>query len=206
MVTLSNSYAAAPNARSIVALRPELRHRCGKRPTEPWKTIHIDFAGPVDGRTYLLVVDAYTKWLEVRRMTSTTAAAVIEQLRYMFATFGIPQVVVSDNGSVFLSAETKRFFKANGTEEGSRSSAGPHRSSTRWSSSPFVDKELVCKSSTTLHIIALFFAAYWIFNIRYSGKAKGTLTFLERALLGFKETKPKARCLDLLNFFEFYSK
>ncbi|XP_064470141.1 uncharacterized protein K02A2.6-like [Ornithodoros turicata] len=44
------------------------------RPTEPWKTIHIDFAGPVDGRTYLLVVDAYTKWLEVRRMTSTTAA------------------------------------------------------------------------------------------------------------------------------------
>ncbi|XP_064488368.1 uncharacterized protein K02A2.6-like [Ornithodoros turicata] len=70
------------------------------RPTEPWKTIHIDFAGPVDGRTYLLVVDAYTKLLEVMRMTSTTAAAVIEQL------------------------ETKRFFKANGVEH--RTSAPYH--------------------------------------------------------------------------------
>lgn len=39
------------------------------RPQTPWNTVHVDFAGPLLGRTYLVVVDAYTKWVEVRHVT-----------------------------------------------------------------------------------------------------------------------------------------
>ena len=33
-------------------------------PEKPWKRIHLDLAGPLDGRMYLLVVDSHSKWPE----------------------------------------------------------------------------------------------------------------------------------------------
>lgn len=47
------------------------------KPTEPWKVLRMDFAGPTSGQSFLIVVDAATKWLEVRHMVSTTARALI---------------------------------------------------------------------------------------------------------------------------------
>ncbi|KAL1419405.1 hypothetical protein MTO96_005140 [Rhipicephalus appendiculatus] len=29
------------------------------RPSKPWHTVHLDFAGPVDGSTFLVIVDAF---------------------------------------------------------------------------------------------------------------------------------------------------
>ena len=37
-------------------------------PDSPWKRIHIDFTGPFQGHTILVVVDAYSKWPEVAMM------------------------------------------------------------------------------------------------------------------------------------------
>ncbi|XP_071580115.1 uncharacterized protein [Temnothorax nylanderi] len=34
---------------------------------EPWKRLHVDFAGPFQGQIFLIIVDAYSKWTEVRR-------------------------------------------------------------------------------------------------------------------------------------------
>ena len=34
-------------------------------PEEPWQRVHIDFAGPLEGHMYLIVVDAHSKWPEV---------------------------------------------------------------------------------------------------------------------------------------------
>lgn len=36
------------------------------KPSAPWHSLHVDFAGPLEGRTFLVVVDAYTKWVEMR--------------------------------------------------------------------------------------------------------------------------------------------
>ncbi|PAA75827.1 hypothetical protein BOX15_Mlig026022g1 [Macrostomum lignano] len=83
-------------------------------PSEPWERLHIDFAGPVDGHTYLVVVDAHSKWPEVQRMRGTTSAATIAALREMFARQGIPRTLVSDNGPQFASAEFAEFTRANG--------------------------------------------------------------------------------------------
>ena len=34
-------------------------------PSRPWSRIHIDFAGPMQGKTFLIVIDSHSKWLEV---------------------------------------------------------------------------------------------------------------------------------------------
>ena len=62
----------------------------------------------------LVVVDAYSKWLEVHRMKSITSTATIEKLREMFATHGLPATLASDNGSNFTSSEFQEFMKKNG--------------------------------------------------------------------------------------------
>ena len=47
-------------------------------------------------------------------MSSTTAGQTINVLRELFARFGIPQQLVSDNGPQFVSEEFKQFMSANG--------------------------------------------------------------------------------------------
>ena len=41
------------------------------------------------GQMFLIVVDSFSKWLEVITMQSTTAAKTIEELRNIFARNGI---------------------------------------------------------------------------------------------------------------------
>ena len=82
--------------------------------TTPWQRIHIDYAGPFQGSMFLVVVDAHSKWPEVIPMKSTSSAKTIEVLRNLFARFGIPQQIVSDNGPQFVSEEFQLFAKANG--------------------------------------------------------------------------------------------
>jgi len=50
-------------------------------PGQPWSRLHIDYAGPYKGGMFLIVVDSYSKWLEVHLMKSTTSTATIEKLR-----------------------------------------------------------------------------------------------------------------------------
>ena len=83
-------------------------------PTTPWACLHLDFAGPYLGHMYLVVVDAHSKWMDVILMTSISSAKTIEKLRIVFATQGIPQKVVTDNGTSFTSHEFKEFMSKNG--------------------------------------------------------------------------------------------
>lgn len=50
-------------------------------PKEPWSRIHLDFAGPHAGQTFLIVVDSTTKWLDVTRVSSPSSSEVIKNLR-----------------------------------------------------------------------------------------------------------------------------
>lgn len=62
----------------------------------------------------LVIVDAYTKWLEVRNVCLATSSAVIQELGWLFATSGIPGEIISDNGSLFVSSEILEFYWRNG--------------------------------------------------------------------------------------------
>ena len=81
---------------------------------QPWNRLHLDFAGPFLGNTFLVLVDAYSKWLDVIVMKSITTTATVDQLRLIFSTHGLPKTLVTDNGRSFTSNEFHRFCHANG--------------------------------------------------------------------------------------------
>ncbi|KAI5611825.1 hypothetical protein C0J50_11790, partial [Silurus asotus] len=85
-------------------------------PEKPWHRIHIDFAGPVEDKMLLVVMDAHSKWPEVAIMKSTSAEKTIEKLEEMFSRFGSPVQLVSDNGPQFTSHEMATFLQANGVQ------------------------------------------------------------------------------------------
>eukprot|EP00731_Ephydatia_muelleri_P021050 Em0013g777a len=82
-------------------------------PTEPWQRIHIDYAGPFEGSSWLVVVDAFSKWIEIKPQRSTTTSGTVKALREIFCRFGLPRVIVSDNGPQFSSQEFKQFCDSN---------------------------------------------------------------------------------------------
>ena len=82
-------------------------------PTRRWQRLHMDF-GCFQGVELLVVLDAHSKWPEVRIMSNTKCQTVIEALRSMFAAFGLPEEIVSDNGQPFASQEMSQFLQANG--------------------------------------------------------------------------------------------
>lgn len=84
-----------------------------EKPLNPWSTLYVDFAGPFMSKTYLIVVDAMSKWVEVDIVKSMSSAEVIRSFRRMFARNGIPDLIISDNGTAFKSEEIQEFYKKN---------------------------------------------------------------------------------------------
>nr|VZH94510.1 unnamed protein product [Spirometra erinaceieuropaei] len=80
-------------------------------PERPWSRVHIDFAGPLNGVSYLILVDAYSKWPEIAPLNPATASATIAFLRRIFSQHGLPEVLVSDNGSQFISSTFEDFCR-----------------------------------------------------------------------------------------------
>ncbi|GAB1605961.1 uncharacterized protein K02A2.6-like, partial [Argonauta hians] len=64
----------------------------------PWSRIHVDFAGPLEGYYYLIVVDSFSKWPEVFRCKNPTTETTINALHELFSRFGVVDCLVSDNG------------------------------------------------------------------------------------------------------------
>ncbi|KFD58860.1 hypothetical protein M514_00023, partial [Trichuris suis] len=85
-------------------------------PEKPWSRIHVDYAGPMEGQYFLVVVDAYSKWPEIFMMNHITTAATLENSRKLFTQFGLPEVLVSDNGAQFTSAEFTESCMKNGIQ------------------------------------------------------------------------------------------
>ena len=104
-------------------------------PSRPWQRIHIDFAGPFMDKSFFIVVDAHSKWAEVVEMPQTTTARTIAVLRHLFATHGIPEQIVSDNGPQFTSNDFAEFTKTNGIKH-TRSS--PYHPATNGEAERFV--------------------------------------------------------------------
>ncbi|XP_055522952.1 uncharacterized protein K02A2.6-like [Wyeomyia smithii] len=82
-------------------------------PEKPWQRVHLDYAGPMAGQYYLILVDAFSKWPEVIRTKDITTAATTHLLRGIFARFGAPETLVTDNGPQFTSEQFALFCSRN---------------------------------------------------------------------------------------------
>ncbi|XP_011858409.1 PREDICTED: uncharacterized protein K02A2.6-like [Vollenhovia emeryi] len=105
-------------------------------PNKPWKRIHIDFAGPIDHDSFLVVVDAHSNWPEIARMRSTTAEKTTEALTEIFARWGTPETIVSDNGPQFISSTFKDFCAINGIKH---VTSAPYHPQSNGRAEKFVD-------------------------------------------------------------------
>ena len=86
-------------------------------PSAPWQDCGADLLGPLPtGESILVVIDYYSRFLEVAILKSTTSAKVIEALAPMFARFGFPFSLRTDNGPQFVSEEFEAYLRANGIE------------------------------------------------------------------------------------------
>ena len=63
------------------------------------------------GRDYILVVDYFSNYPEVCLLNDTHSSSVIMKFKSIFSCFGIPKVVISDNGPQFSSYQFMRFAK-----------------------------------------------------------------------------------------------
>ena len=69
-------------------------------PGLPWQTVgtgHDLFE--YGGHTYVVVTDFYSKFFELELLRRNTATCLINNLKNVFARYGIPEEVISDNGS-----------------------------------------------------------------------------------------------------------
>ena len=79
-------------------------------PSHPWQKVGTDIFTWA-GRNYLITVDYYSKFFELDYLPDTASSTVISKIKHHFARHGIPDMVVSDNGLQFTSAEFSKFAK-----------------------------------------------------------------------------------------------
>ena len=77
-------------------------------PKFPWEKIGTDLF-ELHGKVYPLVVDYFSRYIEVQKMNETTSKEVIASLKALFSRHGIPAVLVSDNGPQYSSKEMQEF-------------------------------------------------------------------------------------------------
>ena len=81
-----------------------------KLPDYPWQKIGTDLFY-LKKTNYILIIDYFSRYIEVIKLKSTTSQAIIEALQSVFSRHGIPETVVSDNGPQYSSNEFDTFAK-----------------------------------------------------------------------------------------------
>jgi len=111
----------------------------------PWQKVGTDLF-EIHGMDYLVTVDYYSNFFEVDRLYTTTSTAVINKLKSHFARYGIPDVIVSDNGPQYSSREFAEFTSAWDIEH-TPSSPGHSQSNGKAESAVKTAKRLMMKAS-----------------------------------------------------------
>lgn len=79
-------------------------------PTRPWEKVATDLF-EYKNKSYLLVVDYYSKFFEVCLLNNIRSETVITHMKSIFARHGIPDIIVSDNAKQYTSEKFKAFEK-----------------------------------------------------------------------------------------------
>jgi hypothetical protein len=79
-------------------------------PERPWQKISLDIFGPVNDTYLLTIMDYYSSWPEAIIINDTTSETIIEKLSEIFARYGFPETVLTDNGQQFISAKIEKIY------------------------------------------------------------------------------------------------
>ena len=91
--------------------------KMSKFPPGPWRTLNIDFLGPISSSKYILVaIDQFSRFPEAEITRSTEASSVIPRLQKIFSVHGLPHKIYTDNGPPWHSNEIKQFMLENGID------------------------------------------------------------------------------------------
>ena len=137
--------------RSVSAMPTTAPRHPWQSPNSPWDRVHVDF-GEWNRKHFLVVVDAYSKWPEVRYMSSTTAQQTIEVLQDIFATHGFPRLLVSDNGPQFIADNFVTYLCSN---QIAHHKSAPYHPATNGLAENMVKnvKQWLKKQETELHFL-----------------------------------------------------
>ena len=79
-------------------------------PAVPWHTVSTHLFETKNSR-YLLIVDYYSRFPILHKLNSTTSRVLIQEMKAVFAKLGVPNVIVSDGGPQYTSAEFQDLTK-----------------------------------------------------------------------------------------------
>lgn len=88
-------------------------------PEGPWEVCSVDLAGPYcksskQSTVLFILLDVFSKWVTIFPLRKAKSESVINCMKEVFFTFGVPRVVISDNGSQFVSNIYLEFCRLNG--------------------------------------------------------------------------------------------
>lgn len=93
--------------------KPKIQKELNHWPVEekPWSRIHIDHAFLDEFGSHLIIVDSFSGWPEIIKVSSRSVESTIDALRCVFSRLGVPNYVVSDNAAEFCSNEFYEWLK-----------------------------------------------------------------------------------------------
>ena len=96
------------------------------QPEYPFHMIVADYC-TIKAKTWLVVADRFTGWVSVHYFPrEATALQLVDCLKLMFVTFGVPEILATDHGSQFRAAEMEKFLKTWGVHHRVSSDYNPH--------------------------------------------------------------------------------
>jgi hypothetical protein len=92
---------------------------CSFKPESPWELVSVDLMGPYpkghfQSQYLFVVVDMLSKHVEMFPLRQATSDIVIAKLWEVFCRWGVPKVILSDNGSQFVSKLYEKFCEGLG--------------------------------------------------------------------------------------------
>ena len=86
-------------------------------PNQPWEEVAVDLICPLPSGEHLLVlVEYYSRLMEVDVIRTTSSKTIIHCLEAQFARYGLPKGLHIDNGSNLVSKEVKDYLNKMGIE------------------------------------------------------------------------------------------